>query len=144
MWQKLKPVSLHSVVMDIMSTQMSEMSIEQAAAHFKVSQKTIRRRITAGTLKVSRRGRRVYVHVPGQNVHNVRSKSKQNVHSPDETIKRQQSEIDHLREQVDKLTSLLALQSKQNSDLIAQLPKPRPAFTKQIGSLFTRLIGSPE
>lgn len=127
MWQKLKPASLHIVVMDIMSTQMSEMSIEQAAAHFKVSQKTIRRRITAGKLKVSRRGRRVYVHVPGQNVH-----------SPDETIKAQQSEINHLREQVDKLTSLLAIQSKQNSDLIAQLPKPAPTLSESITKLVAK------
>ena len=117
------------------------MSIKQAAAHFGVTETTIRRRIKAGKLKATRRGKRIYVHIE---LDTVSRQNAQNVHSPDETIKLQQSEINHLREQVDKLTSLLALQSKQNSDLIAQLPKPRPAFTNQIRSFFTRLIGSPE
>ena len=117
------------------------MSIKQAAAHFGVTETTIRRRIKAGKLKATRKGKRIYVHIE---LDTVSIQNDQNVHSPDETIKLQQSEINHLREQVDKLTSLLALQSKQNSDLIAQLPKPRPAFTSKIGSLFTRLIGSPE
>ena len=124
-----------------MSTQTyKQMSIKQAAAHFGVTETTIRRRIKAGKLKATRRGKRIYVHIE---LDTVSRQNAQNVHSPDETIKLQQSEINHLREQVDKLTSLLALQSKQNSDLIAQLPNPRPSFTSKIGSLFTRLIGSP-
>ena len=125
-----------------MSTQTyKQMSIKQAAAHFGVTETTIRRRIKAGKLKATRRGKRIYVHIE---LDTVSRQNAQNVHSPDETIKLQQSEINHLREQVDKLTSLLALQSKQNNDLIAQLPKPRSSFTNQIRSLFTRLIGSPE
>ena len=129
-----------------MSTQMSrQMSIKQAAAHFGVTDTTIRRRIKAGKLKATRRGRRVYVHIELDTASRQASRQNlNNVHSPDETIELQQSEINHLREQVDKLTSLLALQSKQNSDLIAQLPKSRPSFTRQISSFFNRLIGSHE
>ena len=103
-----------------MSTQMSrQMSIKQAAAHFGVTDTTIRRRINAG---------------------------KHQSHSPDETIKLQQSEINHLREilgkrdtQIKQLNHLLAMQSKQNQQLIAQLPPPRQTITAHIGKLFTKL-----
>ena len=111
------------------------MSIKQAAAYYQVSDRTIHRWIKTRKLKSKRVGKRVYVTVSGQNVSNV---------SNTDTVDTMQSEIDHLRQQVEKLTQLLAMQTKQNHQLIAQLPPPHPSFTQQIRSLFARLIGSPE
>ena len=110
-----------------MDTMSRQMSIKQAAAYYQVSDRTIHRWIKARKLRANRRGKRVYVTVSGQNVSNV---------STDDTM---QSEIDHLRQQVEKLTSLLAMQTQQNQQLIARLPPPRPSLTERITKLFTKL-----
>ena len=107
------------------------MSIKQAAAYHQVSDRTIHRWIKTRKLKAIKKGRRVYVlSESGQNVSNV---------SNTDTMDTMQSEIDHLRKQVDKLTSLLALQTQQHQQMIAQLPPPRPTFTERITKLFAKL-----
>ncbi len=53
------------------------------------------------------------------------------------------TEIDCLAELVDKLTSLLAVQSQQNSDLVAQLPSPVLRSPTRLTVFLTRLIGIP-
>lgn len=124
----LKPQKANIVSIDIMSRQMS---IKQAAAYYQVSDRTIHRWIKTRKLKAKRKGKRVYVTVSGQNVSNV--------NTDDTTTDTMQSEIDHLRQQVDKLTSLLAMQTQQNQTLIAQLPPPRQTIAERVGKLFAKL-----
>ena len=108
------------------------MSIKQAALHFDVTDTTIRRRIKAGKLKATRSLGRITVHIECDS---VSRQNAQKVHSPDDTIQLQQKEINHLRAQVDKLTDLLALQTQQNRELIAQLPPPRPRIIESLSNL---------
>ena len=122
----MKPQKANIVSIDIMSRQMS---IKQASAYYQISDRTIHRWIKTRKLKAQRKGKRVYVTVSGQNVNNV---------SNTDTIDTMQSEIDHLRQQVEKLTSLLAMQTQQNHQLIAQLPAPRPSLTERITKLFAK------
>ena len=127
--------------MDTMSTLSTPLSIQEAAAHFQVSTKTIRRWIKARRLKAERVNRQWRVYPDTDTMSNV---SIQNVH-PDVQAQ-MQSEIDHLRDalhkrdtQIEQLNQLLAMQTQQNTQLIAQLPAPRPSLTERIGKLFAKL-----
>ena len=127
--------------MDTMSTLSTPLSIQEASAHFQVSTKTIRRWIKARRLKAERVNGQWRVYPDTDTMSNV---SIQNVH-PDVQAQ-MQSEIDHLRDalhkrdiQIEQLNQLLAMQTQQNHQLIAQLPAPRPSLTERITKLFAKL-----
>ena len=133
--------------MDIMSTLSTPMSAQEAAAYYQVSDRTIRRWIKAHRLKASRVNGQWRVYPDTDTMSDV---SRQNVHpAATATMAQMQSEIDHLRDALDKrdtqieqLNQLLAMQTQQNHQLIAQLPPPRQSLTERIGKLFAKFRAS--
>ena len=114
------------------------MTVETYAQEHSLSPETVRRYIRLGKLKAHCVGRRYEIDTP-----HTYDTNHDTIH---DNIQQMQSEIDHLREalqkrdtQIEQLNSLLAMQTKQNSELIAQLPPPRPSLTERITKLFAKL-----
>ena len=141
-----------------MSTEMSSLSIPEAASHYYVSTKTIRRWIKARRLKAQRVNGQWYVQPDMDKMSNVSTPNVHPVHppacggnkggAPDTTgqLHQMQSEITHLREalhkrdtQIEQLNAILAMQTQQNTQLIAQLPPPRQTIAERITKLFAKL-----
>lgn len=118
------------------------MSIGEAAVHFGVSEKTIRRRIESGRLKAHKVNRRWVVTVASDVQDTVQS----NVQCPTDPLVRQlQNENEHLREQVDRLTQLLAVQTHQSASLTKQLQSAsRLPFLVRIRNRFVSALSSSE
>ena len=139
----MKPALFFIVGMDMMST---PMSIPQAAAHYHVSTKTIRRWIKARKLTAQRVNGQWHVQPDMDKMSKVSTPNVPSVHPPATgQLHQMQSEITHLREalqkrdtQIEQLNAMLALQTTQNTQLIAQLPDPRPTLTERIGKLFSQ------
>lgn len=106
---------------------MSTISTKQAATHFGVSAKTIRRWISSGKLKAEQVDGRWVVHLDAHEGSHDDHEGSQEEH-PREQLARADSEIAHLRfrlarrdEQIDHLTQLLALAQKNVSMLTDRL-----------------------
>lgn len=129
-----------------MDTQKStHMTIKEAAAHYGVSDKTIRRRIKQGRINAEQINGRWHVQPDKDSVQDTDHPDDQSSVQPPEPdtalVDQMQSEITHLRDQlqgsetqIDHLTQLIAMQTKQNTLLVEQLDPPPPPHT----SLYTR------
>ena len=105
------------------------MTVEQYAQKHGLSPETVRRYIRLGKLKAHRIGRRYEIdtHDTYDNKHDtIHDNIQQLISEKDERIKQ-------LSQQNERLTQLLAMQSKQNQQLIAQLPAPRPTSPPACG-----------
>ena len=105
--------------------------IKEAAEHFNFSPITIRRKIKNGELQADKVGNQWFVHVE-QETH--QNEQQVNQADPSALIEQQQSEIEHLREQlarkdeqiesltqeIDRLTQLLAVSQKSIQQLTQQ------------------------
>ena len=146
LFSSLKPHGWADVCLDTMSTLSTPMSTQEAAAHYQVSDRTIRRWIKAKRLKASRVNGQWYVYPDMDKMSDVSRQNVHNVHPSNDTTKQMQSEIDHLRQALDKrdtqieqLNQLLAMQTQQNHQLIAQLPPPRQSIAERITRIWTGL-----
>ena len=111
-----------------------QMSITEAAAHFDVSDKTIRRWIKSKRVDARKNGDGKWSVLVG---HAQPDTNRTDVQPSDHALVDQlQSENAHLREQVDRLTQVLAMQTQQNSVLTNQLPPPRQPILTRLKSLF--------
>ena len=114
-----------------------QMSITEAAAHFDVSDKTIRRWIKSKRVDARKNGDGKWsVHVGHAQPDTDRTEVQPSDHA---LVDQLQSENAHLRDQVDRLTQVLAMQTQQNSVLTQQLPAPKQPILDRLKSLF----GSP-
>ena len=109
------------------NTSTHQMTIKEAAAHFKVSDKTIRRWIGQEKVNAERVDGRWCVHVDLD----TDQDTDQPIVQPDVQPERMQSEIEHLRDalarrdtQIDQQNQLLAMLTQQNGQLMNQLPPP--------------------
>ena len=110
------------------------MSITEAAAHFDVSDKTIRRWIKSKRVDARKNGDGKWsVHVGHAQPDTDRTEVQPSDHA---LVDQLQSENAHLRDQVDRLTQVLAMQTQQNSVLTNQLPPPRQPILTRLKSLF--------
>ena len=98
----------------------SQVTISEYASRHGVSASTVRRRIKAGALSARLVGGRYFI-----NDEQVDSQSSQVDQS--ELVAQLQSEVEYLRDQLDKQTSLLAVTTQQNASLTKQLERPKPA-----------------
>ena len=117
----------------------SQVTISEYASRHGVSASTVRRCIKAGALSARLVGGRYFIndeqvdsqmdsHVNSQDDHGtdqVNSQSSQVDQS--ELVAQLQSEVEYLRDQLDKQTSLLAVTTQQNASLTKQLERPKPA-----------------
>lgn len=136
------------------STQMStQLSIKQAASHFGVAEKTIRRRIEAGKLTAEKVDGRWLVEVVQDTDQTPVRPSVQSNKTPSmASIEQLRSEVKHLRQliagkdiQIDQLHKLLAKSTHQNDALVAKLPSPRPKLGERLRPLLVQLrLASPE
>ena len=97
------------------------MTVEQYAQTHGLSPETVRRYIRLGKLKAHRVGRRyeIDIHDTYDNKHDTTHDNiQQLISEKDERIKQ-------LSQQNERLTQLLAMQTQQHHQLIAQLPPPR-------------------
>ena len=108
------------------------MTVEQYAQKHGLSSETVRRYIRLGKLKAHRVGRRYEIETHDTTHDTTHDNIQQLLSEKDERIKQ-------LSQQNERLTQLLAMQTQQNHQLIAQLPPPRPTFTERITKLFTKL-----
>ena len=134
-----------------MDTQKStHMTIKEAAAHYGVSDKTIRRRIKQGRINAEQINGRWYVQPDQDSVQDTDHPGDQSSVQPPEPdtalVDQMQSEITHLRDQlqgrdtqIDHLTQLLAMQTKQNTLLVEALDPPQPPRTP-LYTRFTELV----
>ena len=108
------------------------MTVDQYAQKHSLNPETVRRYIRWGKIKAHRVGRRYEIDTY-DNKHDIIDDNVQQLLSEkDERIKQ-------LSQQNERLTHLLAMQTKQNHQLIAQLPPPRPTLTERITKLFAKL-----
>ena len=108
------------------------MTVEQYAQTHGLNPETVRRYIRQGKLKAHRVGRRYEIGTY-DNTHDMTHDNIQQL------LSEKDDRIKQLSQQNERLTSLLAMQTQQNQQLIAQLPPPRPSLTERITKLFTKL-----
>ena len=111
------------------------MTIAQYAAHTGLADSTIRRRIKRGALPAHQVDGRWLINVDPQ----PPEQSPSHTPSHDPLIAQLQSENQHLREQVAKLTQVLAMQTHHTAELTKQLPLPREPLLNRLRSSFSRL-----
>ena len=108
-----------------MNTQLNgQMTIKDYANQHGISESTIRRRIKSGALPAKQVDGKWYIEVeqvPSQ-VEQVNNHL-ETVDNP--LVAHLESEVEYLRDQLDKQTQRLAAATKHNVDLIQQLPPPR-------------------
>ena len=130
-----------------MDTQTStHMTIKEAAAHYGVSEKTIRRRIKGGQINAEQINGRWRVYPAPDSVQDT---DQTNDHPPDqstELIEQMKSEIEHLRRQldtkdtnIDQLNKILAMQTMQNTKLVEQLEAPPQTFYTKLAEWVGRI-----
>lgn len=123
-----------------MDTQMTKMTIQEAAAHLKVSEKTIRRRIKDKQLNASKTDGRWHVHVE------VDAGLSTDRTAPDPLLDQMRTEVKYLREmldrkdaQIDQQNQLIAMTTQQNGQLLTRLSAPRPSMGERVGRWVARL-----
>ena len=115
----------------------SQVTISEYASLHGVSVSTVRRRIKAGAIAARLIGGRYYIltgeHVDNHSEHADRQMNSQDEHGgsqsrqgadKSELVTQLQSEVDYLRGQLDKQTSLLAITTQQNTTMVKQLESP--------------------
>ena len=109
------------------------MTIAEYAAHTGLADSTIRRRIKRGVLEAHQVDGRWLIDANDR-------KPKQTLEHDDQSalVNHLQSENAHLREQVDRLTQVVAMQTQSHAELTKQLPSPRQSFLPRLKSLFQR------
>ena len=150
-----------------MTTQMNKpLTIKEYAVSQGLSETTVRRRIRGGGLDARLEHGRYFIY--GQNgVHSGDEAHMQNeqvdtqieqandkevsqdtrTSSPERAdqqplIDRLTSEVDYLRDQLDKQTHLLAASTAQNSDMVQKLnPPPRPSWVERVSNRFVKKPG---
>ncbi len=113
------------------------MTIAEYAAHTGLADSTIRRRIKRGTLEAHQVDGRWFIDVNGREPTQTPEQDDQ---SP--LVDQLQSENAHLREQVDRLTHVVAMQTQSHAELTKQLPAPRQSLLCHLSSAVSRLTGS--
>ena len=110
------------------------MTVESYARKHGINAETVRRYIRLGKLKARRVGRRYEIdpHDTNDNIHD----------NIQQILSEKDTQIKHLSQQNERLTQLLAMQTHQNSQLLAQLPPPRQTIAQRIGKLFTKIKSS--
>lgn len=115
-----------------MNTQINgHLTIKDYANRHGLSESTIRRRIKAGVLSAERVDGKWYIEEEQANsqmdsqTEQVNSQSEQGESSQSALIDHLTTEVEYLRDQLDKQTQLLAIATKHNDDLVKQLPPPR-------------------
>ena len=111
------------------------MTVETYARTHSLSPETVRRYIRLGKIKAHRVGRRYEIDTCDTKHDTTHDNTQQLLNEKDERIKQ-------LSQQNERLTQLLAMQTQQNTQLIAQLPPPRPTIAERIGKLFTKFRAS--
>jgi len=107
------------------------LTVETYAEKKGLSPETVRRYIRLGKLKARRVGRRYEIDTYDNKHDTIHDNIQQLMTEKDERIKQ-------LSQQNERLTQLLAMQTQQNQQLIAQLPPPRPTFTERITKLVAK------
>ena len=127
-----------------MQTQTVQMTIQAAAAHLNVSEKTIRRWIKNGRLKASKINKRWQVCVEVDAAVDADQTAVQ--HREDEPVLQMRTEIKYLREmldrkdtQIDQQNQLIAMTAQQNGQLLNQRPAPRRSMGERVGRWVARL-----
>ena len=139
-----------------MTTQMNKpLTIKEYAVSQGLSETTVRRRIRAGGLDARIEHGRYFIYGqngvhPGEHTQNGQmdtqieqandkeDSQQSNPVFPERSeqqvlIDRLTSEVDYLRDQLDKQTQLLAASTAQNSDMVARLnPLPRPTWVESV------------
>ena len=113
------------------------MTIAEYAAHTGLADSTIRRRIKRGALPAHQ--------VDGRWLIDVNDRKPEQTPTHDDQsalVNHLQSENSHLREQVDRLTHVVAMQTQSHAELTKQLPAPRQSLFVQLRSAVSRLTGS--
>ena len=113
------------------------MTIAEYAAHTGMADSTIRRRIKRGALEAHQVDGRWLIDVNDRTAERTPSQTPTQ-DDQSELVTQLQSENAHLREQVDRLTHVVALQTQQHGELTKQLPAPRQSFLPRLKSLFQR------
>ena len=98
----------------------NRLTIKEAMAFYGKSDKTIRRWIKIGKVEGEMIDGLLYVYPEPDDEQPSASPNDQ----ADSEKEQMQSEITHLREQVDKLTSIVALSTQQNNLMLEKLPTP--------------------
>lgn len=130
-----------------MDTQTStHKTIKEAAAHYGVSEKTIRRRIKQRQINAQQVNGRWHVYPDSDSGKDI---DQTNDHRPDqsaELVEQMKSEIEHLRRQldtkdttIDQLNKILAMQTVQNTKLVEHLEAPTQTFTTKITEWIGRI-----
>ena len=131
-----------------MDTQMTKMTIQAAAAHLKVSEKTIRRRIKDKRLQASKTDGRWLVHVEMDEEQDtdLATDRTDDQPVPDELLHQMRQEVKYLREmldrkdaQIDQQNQLIAMTTQQNGQLLTRRPAPRPSMGERVGRWMDRL-----
>ena len=108
------------------------MTIAEYAAHAGLADSTIRRRIKRGVLQAHQVDGRWLIDA------NDRTPKQTPTHDDQSAlVNHLQSENAHLREQVDRLTQVVAMQTQQHGELTKQLPPPRQGVLTKLKALFT-------
>ena len=115
-----------------MNTQINgHLTIKDYASRHGVSESTVRRKIKSGALMAERVNGKWYIEEEQANsqmdsqAEQVNSQSEQAESSQAALIDHLTTEVEYLRSQLDKQTTLLAATTKHNDDLVKQLPPPR-------------------
>ena len=132
----------------------SQMTIKDYSEYTGLADSTIRRKIKAGLLQAYQVDGRWLVDVDDNAAPKQSSQTTKQTPSHDDPaplVAQLQSENQHLRDQVDKLTQVLAMQTQQNSELTKQLPAieriasavenppSKASFTEWVRSTLSRL-----
>ena len=117
----------------------------EASAHFKVSDKTVRRWIQQKKVNAERVDGRWIVHIDADSGVDTPSPNVQPDVQPTAQVERMQSEIEHLRDalsrrdtQIDQQNQLLAMLTQQNGQLMPQLPPPPTTLLTRLKLLSVR------
>ena len=127
------------------------MTIAEYAAHTGLADSTIRRRIKRGALEAHQVDGRWIIdgndrtpkQTPSQTPSDAQPASERIASEVEDPLVAQlQSENAHLREQVDRLTHVVAMQTQSHAELTKQLPPPRSSLFHHLRSAVSRLTGS--
>ena len=111
------------------------MTVESYARKHGINLETVRHYIHLGKLKARRVGHQYEI-----DPYDTNDNNNDNIHDNiQQILSEKDPQIKQLSQQNERLTQLLAIQTRQNSQLLAQLPPPRPSLTERIGKLLTKL-----
>ena len=122
------------------------MTVETYAKQHGLNPETVRRYIRQGKIPARRVGRRYEIDIQHTNDNkddtiydNIQPNVHQLMSEKDAQIEQLAKHNHQLSVQNERLTQLLAMQTQQNHQLLAQLPAPRQTIAARIGKLVTKL-----